>query len=329
MAGAAGFHVAMPSEHIDDARAAVRWSILAEPAGDWDRERIASLAGDVPVIAVPGPSPGGEIAARFGQAAQSMRIVGVTGTNGKTSVVSFSPRRWRPGCRPRCWAVGNGFPGDLQPSTHHARCGQSARSVDVFARGTRAGDGGVVARAGPGSGRRCPVPIPLCSLISRAITRITTAACRRTPMRRSACSARPDQTAAVINIDDPVGARLATDVRPRVFTVAVGKGSERSAWVIATCTSAQSSHGLMGLRVSVRFELGRGRMHTHLLGGFNALNLCLVLATLLAWDMPLAAALNALGDVQPVLGRMMTFVAPRRPRVVVDYARTRMRWNMS
>ena len=38
--------------------------------------------------------------------------------------------------------------------------------------------------------------------------------------------------------------------------------------------------------------------------------------------MPIATAVGALEQVQPVPGRMMTFVAPGRPRVVVDYAHT-------
>jgi UDP-N-acetylmuramoyl-L-alanyl-D-glutamate--2,6-diaminopimelate ligase len=43
---------------------------------------------------------------------------------------------------------------------------------------------------------------------------------------------------------------------------------------------------------------------------------------LLAWDMPVAGAIAALQKTDPVAGRMMAFLAPRRPRVVVDYAHT-------
>ncbi|MCB1727284.1 MAG: UDP-N-acetylmuramyl-tripeptide synthetase, partial [Gammaproteobacteria bacterium] len=74
----------------------------------------------------------------------------------------------------------------------------------------------------------------------------------------------------------------------------------------------------------VRFDSswGTGELQSHLLGRFNAENLVLSLAVLLAWDMPIGSAIAALEQVRPVAGRMMVFLAPHKPRVVVDYAHT-------
>ena len=58
-------------DHLADARGRGAVAVLAEPAGQWDRDRIAALAGEVPVIAVPGlRRQAGEIAARAPLAVQ-------------------------------------------------------------------------------------------------------------------------------------------------------------------------------------------------------------------------------------------------------------------
>ena len=77
-----------------------------------------------------------------------------------------------------------------------------------------------------------------------------------------------------------------------------------------------------GLRVRFDSSWGTGELQSHLLGRFNAENLVLSLAVLLAWDMPIGSAIAALEQVRPVAGRMMVFLAPHQPRVVVDYAHT-------
>jgi UDP-N-acetylmuramoyl-L-alanyl-D-glutamate--2,6-diaminopimelate ligase len=77
-----------------------------------------------------------------------------------------------------------------------------------------------------------------------------------------------------------------------------------------------------GLRIKFHSSWGEGELRSRLLGRFNAQNLTLALAVLLAWDMPLSEAVAALEQVQPVDGRMLTFVTGGAPRVVVDYAHT-------
>jgi UDP-N-acetylmuramoyl-L-alanyl-D-glutamate--2,6-diaminopimelate ligase len=127
---------------------------------------------------------------------------------------------------------------------------------------------------------------------------------------------------AVINVDDPFGATLAAEVRPRTFTVAVGGGTNLTRLVDRYLQLSHVQARPDGLTIRFDSSWGSGELQSHLLGRFNAENLALALAVLLAWDMPLDAAMAALAQVQPVVGRMMTFLAPNRPRVVVDYAHT-------
>jgi UDP-N-acetylmuramoyl-L-alanyl-D-glutamate--2,6-diaminopimelate ligase len=127
---------------------------------------------------------------------------------------------------------------------------------------------------------------------------------------------------AVINVDDPVGAKLAAEVRPRTFTVAVGSGAGITRLGDRYLRVSDVESRADGLRIRFDSSWGSGELQTRLLGRFNAENLGLALAVLLGWDMPVAGAMAALERVGPVAGRMMVFLAPNRPRVVVDYAHT-------
>ncbi|MCB1924277.1 MAG: UDP-N-acetylmuramoyl-L-alanyl-D-glutamate--2,6-diaminopimelate ligase [Gammaproteobacteria bacterium] len=314
-------------EHFDEARKRGAVAVLAEPAGNWDRDRIAALAGDVPVIAVPGlRRQAGEIAARFfGQAAQAMRIVGITGTNGKTSVASFLAQALSTRVpTAMLGTVGNGFPGELEPSTHTTLDAVNLHATfeRLFARGARAVAMEVSSHA---LDQERVAGVPFHTAVFTNLTRDHQdyhGSMQAYADAKKRLFRVPGLSVAVINTDDAVGARLASEVRPRVFTVCVGSGSEvvrlgdRYVHLVDIVSRAD------GLRVRFESSWGAGELQTHLLGRFNAMNLCLALAVLLAWDMPATAALQTLARVQAVAGRMMTFVAPHRPRVVVDYAHT-------
>ena len=314
-------------DHFDEALRRGVGAVLAEPTAQWDASRIERLPGNVPVIAVPGlRRQAGEIAARFfGQAAQAMRIVGVTGTNGKTSVAHFLAQALSTRVPTAVMGtVGNGFPGQLQPATHTTMDAVSLHAAlgGFSARGARAVTMEVSSHA-LDQDRVAGVPFH---------TAVFTNLSRDHQDYHADMGAYADAKArlfrgaglalAVLNVDDAVGARLAAEVRRRTFTVAVGSDAgntrlgDRYLYLQRVETRAD------GMRIHFQSSWGDGELQTHLLGRFNADNLGLALAVLLAWDMPLPTALSALQQVSPVDGRMMTFVAPGRPRVVVDYAHT-------
>lgn len=312
-------------EHLEDARRRGVVAVLAEPAGDWDRERIAGLNRGIPVIAVPGlRRQAGEIAARFfGQAAMAMRIAGVTGTNGKTSVAHFLAQAL--GSRVPTGVigtVGNGFPNKLEPASHTTPDAVQLHSMlaDLFRQGARAVAMEVSSHA-LAQARVAGVPFH---------TAVFTNLSRDHQDYHGSMQAYADAKArlfegaglsmAVINTDDPVGVNLAAKVRSRIFTVAVGGSSQvvrqGDRYLLLENIEARPD----GLRLAVQSSWGGGELQTRLLGRFNAYNLALALAVLLAWDMPFSEALRAVGRVEPVEGRMMMFFAKGSPRVVVDFA---------
>lgn len=78
-----------------------------------------------------------------------------------------------------------------------------------------------------------------------------------------------------------------------------------------------------GFELKVATPWGDGVLASHLLGRFNASNLLAALTTLLLMDIPLGEALVSLGQSRAVSGRMEHFGgATGQPLVVVDYAHT-------
>jgi UDP-N-acetylmuramoyl-L-alanyl-D-glutamate--2,6-diaminopimelate ligase len=314
-------------DHLEEARERGAVAVLAEPAGDWDRDRINRLRRGVPVIAVPGlRRQAGDIAARFfGQAAMAMRIVGVTGTNGKTSVAHFLAQALATRL-PTAFlgTLGTGFPGDLESTARTTADAVTLQATlaRLFARGARAAAMEVSSHA---LDQSRVAGIPFHTAVFTNLSRdhqdyhgsMQAYAAAKERLFQGAGLA-----AAVFNVDDAVGRQFAARHRSRLFTVAVGTTPEvmrqGDRYVVIESVEARKD----GLRVGLRTSWGGADMNSRLLGRFNAHNLGLALAVLLVWGMPLGQAVDTLSQVRPVDGRMMTFVASGAPRVVVDYAHT-------
>ncbi len=128
----------------------------------------------------------------------------------------------------------------------------------------------------------------------------------------------PGLRAAVVNVDDPWGARLADELREdavEMWTVS----AEHPASLHATGIGYVDG----GLAFSVVEGEEREELRTHLIGNYNVHNLLVVLGGLRAQGLPLARAVAALGSLTPVPGRMQRVPAgSAQPAVVVDYAHT-------
>ena len=132
-------------------------------------------------------------------------MVGVTGTNGKTTtthLLGVDLRRAR---------LAGGVIGTLTGAAHDARgagaAGAAGRACATRAR--RGGHGGVVARARPAPRRRHPVRGRRVHEPQPATTSTTTARWRPTSRPRRGSSSRACRDRAVVNLDDPHGRLLA------------------------------------------------------------------------------------------------------------------------
>lgn len=132
---------------------------------------------------------------------------------------------------------------------------------------------------------------------------------------------------AVINLDDTFGVELAAQLQDAEVEV-VGYGLSEAALALAERLGLRMVYGsalqmdAQGLRLQVHSSWGGAALHSTLVGRFNAANLLGALGVLLVSSVELPDAVRELGRVQAVPGRMQAFGGGGRPAVVVDYAHT-------
>ena len=125
---------------------------------------------------------------------------------------------------------------------------------------------------------------------------------------------------AIVNLDDEFGAELAQRIRRRGLKV-IGYGFGRAAG-----SKGVSGNNLVadvhGVRFDVATPWGAARVESSMRGRFNASNLLGTLAVLLASGVSLREAVAALGRLAAIPGRMQAVGGGKRPLVIVDYAHT-------
>lgn len=133
----------------------------------------------------------------------------------------------------------------------------------------------------------------------------------------------PGLQAAVINIDDEHGAELARTL----------SGKQLDLWTLSCTTTARLracaiGYQDRGLRFTV-LEAGApvgnaaaNTLQTSLIGDYNVANLLGVIAGMRTLGVPLAQALEACRTLTPVPGRMQCMGGMAQPLVAVDYAHT-------
>ncbi|GAP37098.1 bifunctional UDP-N-acetylmuramoyl-L-alanyl-D-glutamate--2,6-diaminopimelate ligase MurE/UDP-N-acetylmuramoyl-tripeptide--D-alanyl-D-alanine ligase MurF [Piscinibacter sakaiensis] len=142
----------------------------------------------------------------------------------------------------------------------------------------------------------------------------------------------PGLRAVVVNVDDPYGARLVDAARPggpALWTYAVGPAAPSAR--LRADAPAYRDGGLAFTVVESAHGRGASRsaeVRTGLIGDYNVANLLAVIGGLRALGIPLEAAAAACAGLAPVPGRMQRVAppdeaaAPALPQVVVDYAHT-------
>ena len=124
----------------------------------------------------------------------------------------------------------------------------------------------------------------------------------------------PAGAAAIVNVDDPRGADLAAG-QPRVLTFAIDRPADIRASAIES--------SLEGLAFDVDTPRGRLAIRSPLVGRPNVYNILGVIGASIALDLPLDATTRGIAALERVPGRFQIVSAPADDvRVVVDYAHT-------
>jgi UDP-N-acetylmuramoyl-L-alanyl-D-glutamate--2,6-diaminopimelate ligase len=247
-------------------------------------------------------------------------MVGVTGTNGKTSCSHWIAQALNALGRRTAVAgtLGNGFPGAIEPAPNTT---PDAAALHEMLRTWRdAGAAGVameVSSHGLVQGRVNGVKFDVALFTNLTRDHLDY---HGTMQAYGDAKARlfawPSLKTAVINVDDPFGAELIERCgRLGVAVLAYGQtGGDVRATRIAV--------GVDGVSASVETPMGRAELKSGVVGAFNVSNLLGCLSVLLASGVPLDAAVAQLSKLQPVAGRMQRTGGGDKPLVVVDYAHT-------
>jgi len=319
VAGSVGHGMAYVDEAIAKGASLIAW----EPTPDLDASaaiRQCEAAG-VPVVAIPELARhAGAIAARYyGEPAASLRIIGVTGTDGKTSVAHGIATLLEALGQPTALmgTLGWGRVGQLQTDTL-----TTADAVTLQQRFAVLRDAGVRAVAMEVSShalaqhRVDAVPFDTAVLTHLGRDHLDyhgSLAAYRAAKRR--LFTRPGLRRQVLNIDDELGAELAGAVDVPGDRVTYGHAETADLQLLSAVP------GSSGLTLTARMYGAHWTGELALIGPFNAMNALATLGAVLDGE-PVETAAEALTRLRPVPGRMERFIAPGRPLVVVDYAHT-------
>jgi UDP-N-acetylmuramoyl-L-alanyl-D-glutamate--2,6-diaminopimelate ligase len=126
---------------------------------------------------------------------------------------------------------------------------------------------------------------------------------------------------AVLNRDDAFGLEVAQELKAqgkRVMTYGLEKAIANDTDISVKSLELTEQ----GMRLEVQTPFGDAVISAGVVGRFNAYNLLAVLATLLASNISLNDAVKALSALEPVAGRMQQYGGGTLPLVVIDYAHT-------
>ena len=132
---------------------------------------------------------------------------------------------------------------------------------------------------------------------------------------------------AVLNLDEVYGVELSRQLENKDIQV-IGYGfmqPEMSSGYPVNLSIVRGSNlqsSIQGLSFDVEYKDECGHVAIGLIGRFNASNLLAVLSTLLAKGIKFADAVNAIQQVKPITGRMEKYGGGELPYVIVDYAHT-------
>jgi UDP-N-acetylmuramoyl-L-alanyl-D-glutamate--2,6-diaminopimelate ligase len=251
---------------------------------------------------------------------KAMRVIGITGTNGKTSISHWLAQAFSLLGQKAALigTVGNGFYGELTATTHttpdpvtvqhklseYRRQGAHVVTMEVSSHGLdQARLNGM-------------------SFHTALFTNLTRDHLDYHGTMEAYGAAKEKLfhwdglQNAVINVDDAFGREIVSRLDPsqvRVISYGLEQGDVRPLSLSAS---------LDGLQMRVTTPWGETVIRTELLGRFNAANLLACLAVLCANGVDLAIAAQVLGKIQPARGRMQRIGGAHEPLIVVDYSHT-------
>lgn len=293
---------------------------------------------DCPLILIPGLNRRqAELASRFyGAPDDDMHLVGITGTNGKTSVAHFIAQAWK------LWRGKAGLIGTLGAGQLDELSVTEHTTPDIFTTYAqlaklRAEDVALTAMEVSSHGLD-QNRVGLMSFDVAVFTNLSHDHLDYHGDMHSYAAAKKrlftehQPQFAILNIADKTGRRWLSELPDNTQCLSyygdsaiVGQdnNSITPADAPADIYANEVEAGAQGIRFRLHSPWGEAVIQSNLLGRFNVDNLLATAATLGLLGMPFTQLCHALELIQPVHGRMQRIVAEsNQPLVVVDYAHT-------
>jgi len=332
--------VAYPGEKLDGRQFIAQAIAQGANAVIWESQHFAwNAAWQIPNLAVSDlrHKAGWLADAVYGAPSEKLWLVGVTGTNGKTSASHWIAHALNEAGK-KCALIGtlgNGFVDSLQLSANTTP--DAIRVHGLLADYLRAGAQAVameVSSHALAQGRVNGVRFDVALLTNLSRDHLD----YHGSMESYAASKRKlfdweQLKYAVLNLDDVFGTELAGQLQDKEVEI-VGYGMSDAALQLAERIGLRMVYGHLaemgghGLQLNVHSSWGGAQINSALVGRFNAANLLGALAVLLVSGIELDKAAQSLSRAQAVAGRMQRVGSPRqagdsaRPTVIVDYAHT-------
>ncbi len=311
---------------IADAIAKGAAAILFEPDGSTIDVRSAAI----PIVPVHHLTRQlGPIAACFyDYPSRYLPVIGITGTNGKTSCTHFLADSLQQLQRP-CGVIGtlgNGFLGDLKPGQLTTPDAIELQQLLANFRDKQAP--AVVMEVS--SHRLAQQRLNGTEFSIAAFTNLTRDHLDYHRTMQAYAQAKhsffdlPDVQQAILNADDPYAQHWLTELAEQLPVYAYSLHKPQAAWSHIPHVSVKKfEFNQRGLQAEIDTPWGEVFIENpFLLGRFNLSNLLLVLTLLKSLHFSLAEISQVISKLKGVKGRMQAFHRLGKPLVVVDYAHT-------
>lgn len=256
----------------------------------------------------------------YDRPSRALWMVGVTGTNGKTSCVHWIARGLGAAGH-RCAALGtlgNGFPDALSPA--HNTTSDAALLHETLAQLRT--QGAVAAAMEVSSHGLAQHRLAGMKFDVALFTNLTRdhldyhGTLEAYGAAKAGLFEWPTLKEAVLNADDAFGAELCA------VRAARGASTLTYGFTAGDLRGSKLSLSARGLAFDVASPWGQAHIESGLVGAFNASNLLAVMGVLLASEIPFAQVARLACTFTPVPGRMQRAGGAGKPLVVVDYAHT-------
>ena len=296
-------------------------AVIFDPSGS--SKQLVELGHSIPMIAVADLALKlGDIAARYyGNPSCSMAVIGITGTNGKTSCSQFLSQ-----LLDACGIIGTlgwGEWGALSKTLNTTPDAlETQRILAELLKDNKKTVAMEVSSHGLEQGRVNGVTFKGAVFTNISRDHLDYHGTMEAYLQaKLTLLNKPGLTFVVVNLDDDYSDKIIAAVPEGI--VLWGISVRGKAVASCECVTADAIvHKVDGIEFDVRWREDCQRVNVPLYGDFNTENILTVLAVMLAMGLSMTEAVKKLPFIKPVTGRMERFGGAGQPLVFVDYAHT-------